>query len=233
MKKYFCVACGRMHNGNQSSRYCGKHQWQINKYGRVLDNNPRNRFDPNEFRFIDGYVEFDTYDVRTSSVKSTYKIDIEDYEAVKRHKWCTANNGYAKTSKFNGETLLHRIIMNPMIGQQVDHINGDITDNRRSNLRLCNNSLNQSNRKGYCNIGVKGVSLQNSGTYMAHFRIESKRYYSNCYATVEEASFARFILEQLFRREPLNQFHEDLHNTLTEEQKESIISDVKNKYNIE
>lgn len=232
MKKYFCAICGRMHNGNESSKYCTKHHWQLKKWGKFLDCNPRTKYDPNEFRFVGDYVEFDTYDSLTGNVKFTYKISLEDYDAVKRHKWCSANTGYAVTKKFNGNTLLHRIIMNPLEGQQVDHINGDVYDNRRENLRICNNSLNQSNKKGYNNIGVKGVTLQKSGTYAAHFRIDGKRYYSKCYKTIEEASFARFILEQAFRKEPLHNFNEDLHDKLTEQQKESIINDIISKYNL-
>lgn len=55
---------------------------------------------------------------------------------------------------------LHRWIMNPKQTELVDHINHDTLDNRRRNLRVCNNAQNQWNRR---NIGrwtskYKGVS---------------------------------------------------------------------------
>ena len=61
MKENYCIICGRKIGGKSSTKYCKKHLNQIQKYGKVLDNNPRNKFDPNEFRFIgNDIVEFDT-----------------------------------------------------------------------------------------------------------------------------------------------------------------------------
>lgn len=229
MKDYFCVSCGRKHNGKHSSKYCRKHQWQLSKFGRLLDNNPRTKFDYNDFRFKESYVEFDTY-LSSGEIHSTYIIDIEDYPLVSKYKWNTNQAGYARTSIKGKGMLLHRLIMIPKEGQQVDHINTDILDNRKSNLRLCNNSLNVSNRKGYNALGVKGVEKSKQGKYSAYFRIDGKQYHSNMYDSIEEASFARFILEQKFREETLHQFHEDLHHNLSEETKSKIIDDINSKF---
>lgn len=229
MKENYCVICGRKISGKNSTKYCKKHHLQIQKYGKALDNNPRTKFDPNEFRFVgNDIVEFDTYDVN-GNVVSTYKIDAEDYPLVSKYKWRTIK-GYASY----GSTIhyLHRIITNAKEGQQIDHINLDITDNRKSNLRIAGNSLNQSNKKGYNKYGIKGIEYHKTlNKWSAYFRINNKQYHSPCYITKEEAVFARFILEQMFRVEKLTQFSTDLINSLSEDQKSNIIQSIKHKFN--
>ena len=42
---------------------------------------------------------------------------------------------------------MHREIINAPAGMQIDHINGNGLDNRKANLRLCNNAQNQQNRR--------------------------------------------------------------------------------------
>lgn len=232
MKKDFCVQCGREINRKRGSVYCRKHGYQIEKYGKCLDSNPRNKFDPNEFRFIgNNTVEFDTYNTPSMEVCKTYIIDAEDYPKVSKYKWKTARSGYAVS---NTGGFLHRIIMEAVPGQQVDHINLNILDNRKENLRICNNSLNSSNRKPYNSLGIKGVQYhKHLNKYSAYFGVDGKQYHSQCYNTVEEAAFARFILEQLFRKEKLTQFSDYYIKQLSKEQKESIINGIKRKFNIE
>lgn len=225
----YCIVCGRKITSKSSSKYCKKHLNQIKKYGKPLDNNPRTKFDPNEFRFIgNDVVEFDTYDV-SGNVIATYKIDAEDYAEVSKHKWRTVK-GYASFGAT--ANYLHRFVTNAKPGQQVDHINLDVTDNRKVNLRIADNSLNQSNKRGYNKYSIKGVEYHKTlDKWSAYFRRDNKQYHSPCYKTKEEAAFARFILEQMFREEELTQFSQDLVNTLTEEQKERIIEDLKLKFN--
>jgi hypothetical protein len=229
MTEKFCIICGRMISGKHSIKYCKKHHHQLQKYGKVLDNNPRTKFDANEFRFVgNDIVEFDTYDVN-GNVVATYKIDAEDYPIVSKYKWRTIK-GYASY----GDKIhyLHRMITNAKDGQQVDHINLDITDNRKCNLRFADNSLNQNNKRGYNKFEIKGVQYHKSiDKWSAYFRVHNKQYHSPCYKTSQEAAFARFILEQMFRREALTQFSDDLINTLNVEQKENIILGLKNKFN--
>lgn len=233
MKEYYCTICGRKHNGKYSSKYCRKHQYQIKLYGHTLDNNPRTKFDSNEFRFIgDNTVEFDTYKAPTFNVDKTYIIDAEDYPIVSKRHWSTNAYGYARSGVGKKNTIfLHRLVTNAKQGQQVDHINLDIRDNRKNNLRICNNSLNSSNRRPYNKLLIKGVEEHNNGKFSAYFRVDNKQYHSPCYKTKEEAAFARFILEQKFRKEPLTQFTTEMINTLEESVKEKIINDIEQKFN--
>lgn len=232
MKEYYCKQCGRKYDGSKHSKdYCRKHESQLALYGKFLDSNPRNKFDPNEFRFIgDNIVECDVYEHITNNVIDTFIIDASDYPLVCKYKWSLNAQGYIRNSN---QVKLHRLIMDAKAGQQVDHINLNIKDNRRLNLRIADNSLNQSNRNPYNILNVKGVEKHNNGKYSAYFRINDKQYHSPCYNTINEAAFARFILEQTFRKEPLTQFTTELVDSLNVEQKSSIIEGIKSKFNID
>ena len=95
-------------------------------------------------------------------------VDDEDYELLSKHRWYYNNCGYAmRRAKKNelvnwpsGRVALHRSLFEG-IGKsdEVDHVNGDRLDNRKSNLRLCvrsQNNMNQCLRKDNTS-GHKGV----------------------------------------------------------------------------
>lgn len=230
MKEYYCTVCGRKHNGKYSSRYCRKHKWQTDKYGRVLDSNPRTKYDPNEFRFIGDYVEFDTYSYPSQEVCKTYIIDAEDYPRVSKKKWFTTSSGYAycKDSKI----LLHRFLLDALPGQEVDHIDTNVLNNRKSNLRFCTGSLNKVNRRARNNTNIKGLRMHSNGKYSACLIYKGKQYHSPCYSTIAEVAFARFILEQMFVKDFVFQANSDLYRDLSESQKESIIDGIKRKFDV-
>lgn len=85
--------------------------------------------------------------------------DIEDWKNLKNCYW-TEQQGYAVAIKNYEWIRFHREVMNvdnPKI--QVDHINGNRLDNRKTNLRLCSNQENSMNRYENSNnsSGYKGV----------------------------------------------------------------------------
>lgn len=88
-------------------------------------------------------------------------VDEKDLENVKKYKWFL-QNGYPAT-KIDGKIVkMHRYLLgitNPKV--EIDHINHNILDNRRSNLRVCTHAQNLKNRKGDC----KGISLKPNGKY--------------------------------------------------------------------
>lgn len=97
-------------------------------------------------------------------------IDASDFHLIQSHKWqakdCAKSTTYYAHRKVNGKfSVMHRIIMNLTTKDKihVDHINGNGLDNRRSNLRLCTESLNHANM-GKCRAGTsskyKGVHLR-------------------------------------------------------------------------
>lgn len=80
-------------------------------------------------------------------------VDVEDFPLVSAYKWRASpdcRTFYAhRGQRTNGRYKLiqmHRMILQPPSGIDVDHINGDGLDNRRSNLRLATGSDNNANR---------------------------------------------------------------------------------------
>ena len=125
-------------------------------------------------------------------------IDDEDYPLVGGHRWWAQKVGhtfYAGTSvrKADGRrtTLqMHRLIMPPPDGLQVDHINGEGLDNRRANLRIASRAENQRNQRLHSNstTGLKGVSRhKTSNTWQACIKVNRKTQHLGCFLTAEDA----------------------------------------------
>ena len=90
---------------------------------------------------------------------------------VRCHFWDTKECKY-KT------ILIHRFILNAPTEMQVDHINHDVFDNRRENLRICTSQQNAWNRKSKKNeSGYIGVSKYGKDRYKARINDGQKQVY--------------------------------------------------------
>lgn len=89
--------------------------------------------------------------------------DDADFEMLSHWKW-TWEGRYAIRRETRGGRprvcYMHRMILLPEDGQQVDHVNGNKLDNRRCNLRLASKSENQANSapRSETSSPFKGVS---------------------------------------------------------------------------
>ncbi len=84
-------------------------------------------------------------------------VDPADYEWLSQYTWraiCTGNTFYACTRCRGKRCLMHRMLMNPPAGMEVDHKNRNGLDNHRINLRNCTRRENSCNRR--CAVGVSG-----------------------------------------------------------------------------
>jgi hypothetical protein len=101
---------------------------------------------------------------------TTILIDKEDLNLLTKYKWHVGGIGYIYSAKWdyskgwrnrkNMSIALHRLLIKAKKGEVVDHINGDIHDNRKSNLRICTQQQNAINKKRQKNntSGYVGVS---------------------------------------------------------------------------
>jgi len=84
-------------------------------------------------------------------------VDDEDFEWLNQYNWCASWDNNIKgfyatrhTPMVNGRrtvTSMHRTLMNHPRDKQVDHINHDSLDNRKSNLRVVTIRGNGQNRR--------------------------------------------------------------------------------------
>ncbi len=123
-------------------------------------------------------------------------VDDGDYESLRDRKWCYQAvpgpaPGYAVCSSERPRITMHRAIMNPQKGQDVDHINSNGLDNRRANLRLATRSQNLRNsRLPKSNTsGFKGVWKQGDN-WVASIRVEGKTRCLGTFLAPEDAARA-------------------------------------------
>ena len=82
-------------------------------------------------------------------------VDDDDFEILNLFKWrlvvprkcCPRVMTEININAFTKGILMHRLIMKDPLNKQIDHINHDGLDNRKCNLRICNSSQNNSNRR--------------------------------------------------------------------------------------
>lgn len=143
-------------------------------------------------------------------------VDDEDFDRLNEYRWYGRRSGgkvYAERQYYLGMILgvrksksrkMHREIMkvNDRL-MQVDHINGNGLDNRKSNLRICTPSQNNHNKTVMTRSlsGHKNISkIKNKWRVLVN--IENEQYFVGLYWSLEEAIKAR----NKFREERLGEF---------------------------
>lgn len=102
--------------------------------------------------------------IKRSDVKRQWlvMVDDEDFKFLNQFYWQADKNSSIATHKKGDRKriLMHRLIMNPPIGIEIDHIDGNRLNNQKSNLRFATSSQNKINRgaRKDNSSGFKGVS---------------------------------------------------------------------------
>lgn len=122
-------------------------------------------------------------------------VDDEFYDELVCWLWKVNPGGYAcRNIKGGGSVRMHRQIMGlvPGDGFDVDHINHDILDNRRENLRVVTRAQNLQNRRAG-NKGARspyrGVSFcKQTGRWSACVVIDRQMHWLGRHDTEEQAA---------------------------------------------
>ena len=123
-------------------------------------------------------------------------VDDDDYERASMHNWCmhkSVKYPYANINIGKGRSkrlFLHRFIMNAEKGQIIDHVDGDVLNVKKKNLRFCTKGQNSQNRglSAANTSGHKGVSWETSKQkWLVQIVINRKRVYCKRFDTFEEA----------------------------------------------
>lgn len=141
-------------------------------------------------------------------------FDSEDQEKVLKYNWKINKNGYVRTT--NGRLALHNIIMNVekhSFSREVDHINRNKLDNRKSNLRLVSrqiNNLNTGNQKNNKSSGLKGVCWhKQQNKWRAYIMLDWKQIHLGLFDTIEEAYKVRLEYENKLLNELLDRYNKE------------------------
>lgn len=140
-------------------------------------------------------------------------VDDDDFEVLQWYRWRRLPvhprgwGGYVNCSIGVGTlrhiVLLHRFLLGtPKNGFIIDHIDGNVLDNRRCNLRETTpqkNLINRHRQDSRNKSGVRGVMYQTQPKFKnkwgAEIRVKGKMFYLGHYATKEEAVAVRRAAE--------------------------------------
>jgi hypothetical protein len=118
------------------------------------------------------------------------------------------NNGYKRGTLEGRAFHAHRVVWALHYGEwcstNIDHINGDKSDNRPVNLREAAHEANSRNQKlrRSNTSGVMGVSAHTEGGWIARINAEGERKYLGKFARFEDAVAVRLAAESQYGYDP-------------------------------
>lgn len=143
----------------------------------------------------------------TNDMMASFIFDKEDYEKLKRYYWFRTDRGYFITESQGKHMVLHRYLMNAPRDMVVDHINHNISDNRKCNLRICTQQHNTWNRNVRIDnkLGITGVYQKKNGKYVAQMQCKDFHRYKE-FSTLNAAIQQRNLWEEEWFKEYRNGF---------------------------
>lgn len=146
---------------------------------------------------------------------SVAKIDFEDLKLFAEHSWYpSSGKGQSKYLKANvivkgkhTTTAFHRELLKKIEGKEIDHINRDGLDNRKTNLRYVSHKENMNNqpKKRNANSKFHGINFDKTrNKYVAWVRHKNEDKSKNIGRFEKEEDAANF--RELFLEQNKNEF---------------------------
>jgi hypothetical protein len=137
---------------------------------------------------------------RDGSIRAEAMVDVADYDWLNQWRWCQTGKPerpyvfrYERDGAKYRAVRMHRLIMGlaDEDPREVDHINRNTLDNRRSNLRAVDRSQNLQNQLGHRGASSRhrGVSFhKRTGKWQANVGLRGTNHYLGLFESEEEAS---------------------------------------------
>lgn len=176
------------------------------------------------FKWRDNYIakrrKFNQFDLSDKNKDGTailiygnqnYYFDIEDYDKISQFYWKPNNKGYlahwfavydSQGKRKSGYIYFHKHVLNlDKSPSRVDHIDRDIHNNRKINLRECthqenifNSSIGKNNKSGIIGVNFNAVKH----TWAASLMINGKHIFTKNSINKDEAIKNRLLAEIKF-----------------------------------
>lgn len=138
-------------------------------------------------------------------------VDVDDYEMLMgMGKWLITKGSRDTAQPYVGRydmktkkwIFMHRIILGVSKGEYVDHINNNTLDNRKENLRVATNRMNQYNQRRRKNSKyMRGVTFDKSAVnkpWKAQIKVNGVNKHIGMFKTEQEAHNAyRSVLNEV------------------------------------
>lgn len=154
----------------------------------------------NKYRFVDDVCYIDCFSIK-GELRGTIIVDLEYFDLVSKYQWHVENSRktiqYAQTNigtRLSPKSLrMHKLLIPN--SQQIDHINHNGLDNRKSNLRECTNRENNCNKNFSSRLpksGYTGIRYNKKvGSYYVRIMVNKKEISLGHYNNLEDAIEAR------------------------------------------
>ena len=127
-----------------------------------------------------------------------FQVDKEDFKLIRFCRFYFHPN-VGRITAYDTNTkkreFLHRLIMDTPKNREIDHINHNIFDNRKENLRICtakenhrNTLMHRTNKTGY--KGVSFASNMVSRPFEAKIRVNGVKKFLGYFMSARSAAFA-------------------------------------------
>jgi len=142
------------------------------------------------------YERLDEYGIIVVKLSNgvDFAVSYEDEDLVKRYRWHIGGNGYVVTAVNGERKYLHKMIAGVDDSTVVDHINRCKMDNRRTNLRIANKSLNAANAKIRCDnviTGHKNIKFdKRHNNYVVRVTKDGITHYGGAHKNIFDAIYA-------------------------------------------